>query len=482
MLAITAQAVPDGATIAGEPSEIRSSGATTRAAEPFPSATPEARLRVTGDIFPAVVRLDVKQVSYAGGKRELHGGIGSGVIFDAEGRILTNYHVAGRAAEIYVTLNNKERVPGHLIGDDHWTDLAVVQLDMEYIKRKNIAFKFARFGDSSSLVPGQDVMAIGTPFGLARTVTLGIVSNTDRTLDDGGSGGSTRNIDGYETGDFNNWIQIDAAINPGNSGGPLVDLSANIVGINTRGGGQNLNFAVPIDIAKEVVASILKSTTPERKGRVDRSDLGVELKPLQGFEEFFNLTDKDLTRGVLVRAVDRFSPAHEAGVQTQDILLAVNDQETNARFPEEIAGVRKHIADLPVGTAVTLTVKRDGEIVKLQTKTARLESAIGEEREMKRWGLSVRSITRAYANDNKLDDAAGVLITSLSNGYPAARAELQAGDIIRRINRQPVTDLESFATAYEASIKNKDQTVLVEIKHGRSVQQLVMKVSADEGK
>ena len=136
--------------------------------QPFPPATPEAVVEVTGRIFPAVVRLDVAQEIYSEGKRTVQRGIGSGVIFDDEGRILTNFHVAGRAAEIFVTLFSKERVRGKLIGDDHWTDIAVVQMDMDELKQKKIQFKHAELGESKQLIPGQDVMAVGTPFGLAR--------------------------------------------------------------------------------------------------------------------------------------------------------------------------------------------------------------------------------------------------------------------------------------------------------------------------
>src|SRR5690349_17036620 len=127
-------------------------------AEPFPSATPHRVVEVTKAIFPAVVRLDVAQETYSQGKRTVSRGIGSGVIIDDKGRILTNYHVAGRAAEIYVTLENKERVPAKLIGDDHWTDLAIVQLDMDTIKKKNIPFSCAPLGESNKLLIGQDVM------------------------------------------------------------------------------------------------------------------------------------------------------------------------------------------------------------------------------------------------------------------------------------------------------------------------------------
>src|SRR5205085_4574639 len=135
-----------------------------------PSATPQAVVAVTDKVFPAVVRLDVAAETYREGKRDLSRGIGSGVIIDKEGRVLTNYHVAGRAAEIYITLANKERVPAHLIGDDHSTDLAIVQMDMDLIRTRHLTFKPAKLGNSSGLIQGQDVMAIGTPFGLARTM------------------------------------------------------------------------------------------------------------------------------------------------------------------------------------------------------------------------------------------------------------------------------------------------------------------------
>ena len=308
----------------------------------LPPATPEAVVRVTKLIFPAVVRLDVAQEMYAQGKRTLQRGIGSGVIIDDQGHVLTNYHVAGRTVEIYVTLENKERVPARLIGDDHWTDLAIVQMDMDTIAKKKIPFSHAELGESNTIVTGQDVMAIGTPFGLARTMTLGVVSNNERTFYP-----DRMTIDDFETGDFSNWIQMDTPINPGNSGGPLVDLTGKVIGINTRGGGQNLNFAIPIDTAKQVINAILASATEDKKGRVDRSDLGIDLKPLQDLETYY---DMDINKGVLVNSVDPNSPAEKAGVKTQDILLKINDTPINVRFPEEVAAARKLIADFPIGS------------------------------------------------------------------------------------------------------------------------------------
>lgn len=436
---------------------------------PFPSATPQAVVEVTGRVFPSVVRLDVAQEIYSEGKRTLQRGIGSGVIIDAEGRILTNYHVAGRAAEIYITLFNKERVPAKLIGDDHWTDLAVVQLNMDEVRNKKIDFKYAELGTSESLIPGQDVMAIGTPFGLARTMTLGVVSNNERTFYP-----DRMTIDEYETGEFANWIQMDTPINPGNSGGPLVDMTGKVVGINTRGGGQNLNFAVPIDTAKEVVARILASASKDTKGRVERSDLGMDLKPLQDLETYFGI---DINKGVLINSVDRGSPAEKAGVKTQDILLELNGKPVNVRFPEEVAAARKMIADLPIGTDVSMKLKRGSEDVTVTAKTQKLESKVGDEKELKTWGVSVRDVTRAFANERQLDDDKGVVVTTLNPGFPAAKAELAPGDVIRSVNGSPVEDLDGFMKLYTASTEKKERSVLLQVSRGRGTRSAVMKVS-----
>ena len=419
-----------------------------------------------------MVRLDVAQEIYSEGKRTVRRGIGSGVIIDDHGRILTNYHVAGRGAEIYVTLYSKERVKGKLIGDDHWTDLAIVQMDMDEVKAKNVTFKHAELGESKTLITGQDVMAIGTPFGLARTMTLGIVSNNERTFYP-----EKMRIDEYETGEFSNWIQMDTPINPGNSGGPLVDLNGKVVGINTRGGGQNLNFAIPIDTAKEVIAKLMATTSKGKKGRVDRSDLGIELKPLQDLESFYGI---DINRGVLVNSVDHNSPAEKASVKSQEILLAINGKPTNVRFPEEIAGVRKMIADLPIDSEAILTILRDKQTMTLNAKTEKLQGAVGEEKEFKVWGLSARELTRTYANKVQLDDTLGVVVTTESPGYAAAKAELGPGDVIRSINRQPVTDMDEFTKLYDASVEKKAKVVVLDVQHGRGHRTAVLKVSYDE--
>jgi serine protease Do len=341
---------------------------------------------------------------------------------------------------------------------------------LDVIKQRNIPFRHAELGESNSLVPGQDVIAIGTPHGLARTMTLGIVSNNERTFYP-----QQQKIDDFETGDFSNWIQMDTPIAPGNSGGPLVDLTGKIVGINTRGmRGQDLNFAVPIDTAKPVVEEILATASPESKGRVDRSDLGIDFRPLQDLESFYDI---DINKGALINNVTRGSAAAKAGVKAQDILLTLNGKPVNVRFPEEIAAARRMIADLPIGADVTMELKRGKESLSLTARTEKLEGEVGEERELKVWGMSVRDNTRAYANEQRLDDDKGVVVTTKSSGYPADKAELQPGDVIRAVNGEPVADLEAMIKLFDASVKAKEERVLLDVSRVRGRRSVVLKIS-----
>ena len=320
---------------------------------PYTAATPERVSAVTAAISPAVVRVDIAQAHYENGKQSLLRGNGSGVIIDQQGRILTNYHVAGRAIEIYVTLYTKERVPAKLIGDDHWTDLAIIQMDMDLVRKQNIQFSSAQLGDSGGLVVGQDVMAFGTPFGLARTVTRGSVSNTDRTFFDQPQ---RMDIDGIRNRRF---FQLDS---DGRSDQPRQQRRS--------AGGPERESRRHQHPRRRTESEFRdphrhgqtgdRRHPPNRrrrtgKGRVDRSDLGFELMPMHELEAFYDI---DINKGVLINSVDRIGPYADAGGKAQDILLAVNGQPTNVRFPEEMAAVRKRIASLPIGKEVELTIKR----------------------------------------------------------------------------------------------------------------------------
>jgi serine protease Do len=207
---------------------------------------------------------------------------------------------------------------------------------------------------------------------------------------------------------------------------------------------------------------------------VERSDLGIDLKPLQDLETFYAI---DINKGVLINSVHRVSPAAKAGVNTQDILLELNGNPTNFRLPEEIAAASKMIADLPIGTQVSMKLKRGKETVSVTATTQKLEGAVGEEKELKTWGVSVRDVTHTYANERQLDDDLGVVVTTMSPGFPAQKAELQAGDVIRAVNGQQAADLEALQKLYQASIDKKESRVLLEIKRGRGTRSAVMKVN-----
>ena len=310
-------------------------------------------------------------------------------------------------------------------------------------------------------------MAIGTPFGLARTMTLGTVSTLERTFYP-----ARLEIDGYETGDYSNWVQMDVPINPGNSGGPLVDLDGRVVGINTRGGSQNLNFAVPIDTAKPIIDAIVRTATPGHRGHFDRSDLGIDLKPMQDLESFYKI---DPDRGVFVDGVQAFSAAGRAGVRPQDLLVAIDGRPTNARFPEELAAVRQMIAGLPVGRPCVLTLQRDGRPTRVTATTDLLQGAIGDEGAVDGWGLVVQDVTRPYAASRQLEQARGVVVTSVAPESAGTRAALSPDDVITAVDDRPVADLAALQQVADDARQRRSAELMLTIRRGRSRRSVVIK-------
>jgi serine protease Do len=424
-----------------------------------PAGDASARFR---QLLDAVVRIDVREVTYEDGTRQSVRGVGSGVIVTPEGHILTNAHVAGpMAEEIVVTLANLERVDARFIGWDHWTDLALLQLDMTKLEERGLGFSIAEFGDSAALHAGQPVLAVGTPNGLARTVTKGIISNPQRYF------AASSQIRGYETGFFNNWLQTDAAINPGNSGGPLVTEDGRVIGINTRSylGANNLSFAVPSDIARAVMEALLAS------GEVSRSYIGIRLAPLQDLESFFGLAANE---GVLLDSIDPGSPASEVGLRPGDIVLAIDGTPVDGRFPEQLPPILQRIAAYPIGAEVALAVRRGGESLVVKVATERLESRVGKQSAFAHWGLSVQEVSRAIARERKYESDEGVLVIGLQRAFPAQLAGLNRGDVIVAANRRPVrslADLESIYAGYESA----PERVLLEVRRNHELSFVVLK-------
>jgi serine protease Do len=413
-------------------------------------------------LLDAVVRIDVREVAFEDGVKRFASSIGSGVILSEDGLILTNAHVASpRAIEINVTLANLERVGAKLVGWDHWTDLALLRLDLTEVKRRGLKFTHADFGDSDALYPGATVYAVGTPHGLTRTVTRGIISNTNRYFED------SRGVNGYETGSFNTWLQTDAAINPGNSGGPLVTEDGHVVGINSRGyvGADNLAFAIPSSTARRVVEALV------RDGTITRSYVGLVPGVLRDLESFYALA---LNTGMLINSVDPGSPAAKAGLRGGDILLAIGDIKVDGRFPEQLPPIQNLIASNPVGTALKLVVKRGPTTQDYTVVTEKLESRVGEEWALEKWGLSVRKVSRTYARENQLASDVGVLVIGVQSGYPADVAGLSRGDIITKINQQPVTSLD-VARAAHAAYEAHPEPTLFEAERLRRVSLYILK-------
>jgi serine protease Do len=413
-------------------------------------------------LLDAVVRIDVREVAVEAGARRFTASIGSGVILTEDGVVLTNAHVASpRAVELNITLSNLERVSAKLVGWDHWTDLAVLRIDMDEVRRRGWKLSRADFIDEKEkLYPGEIVFAVGTPHGLTRTVTRGIISNTSQYMENGA-------INGYETGWFNTWLQTDAAINPGNSGGPLVTEDGKVVGISSRGymGANNLGFAIPASTARHVVAGLV------RDGAITRSYIGLVPGALQDLENFYSLA---LNTGVLVSSVDPGSPAAKAGLRGGDILLAIDGAKVDGRFPEQLPAIQNQIAARAVGATLTLAVKRGTEQRDYAVVTEKLESRVGEEWAFEKWGLSVRKVSRAYARENQLDDATGIVVIGVQPGFPADIAGLSRGDIITQINQQRVMSLE-VAKAAHAAYEAKPAPTLVEAQRNRRVSLYIIK-------
>jgi serine protease Do len=427
-------------------------------------ATPAAASMSGGfeRLLDSVVRIDVSELNFEDGARRLDASIGSGVILSQDGLILTNAHVVGpKAVDINVTLASLERVNAKLVGWDHWTDLSLIRLNPDEVKKRSLAFKHAEFGDSEKLYVGETVYAVGTPHGLTRTVTRGIISNNNRYFED------TEGVDGYETGNFNSWLQTDAAINPGNSGGPLVTEDGRVVGITSRAylGANNLGFAIPSVIAKRIVAGLVKD------GTITRSYIGIIPKALQDLEGFYDLAANS---GVLVDSVESGSPASNAGLRAGDVILAIDGKKVDGRFPEELPMIQNMIASQPVGSTLVLDYKRGSREDTASLVTARLDSRMGEEWVSDTWGIGVRKVSRAFARENQLADDTGVLVIGVQRGFPAEVAGLARGDIITKINQNPVASLD-VVRATDAAYSAKPAPTLFEVQRERRVALVVLK-------
>jgi len=372
--------------------------------------------------------------------------VGSGVIVSPEGYILTNNHVVDGATTVQVTLSDKREFKAQIVGTDPKTDIAVLKID-----GRNLPY--ITIGDSSKVQVGDFALAIGNPFGVGQTVTMGIVSATGR----GGLG-----IEDYE--DF---IQTDAPINPGNSGGALVNDRGELIGVNTAilshgsGGNQGIGFAVPVNLARQVMEQILKN------GKVMRAYLGIipqDVTPTMA--RAFGTKEND---GALVGDVSPNSPAQKAGVKRGDIILEVNGKPVT-----DANGLRMRISMMSPGSAVNLKVLRNGGTHQLMAKLGELEPSRAERARSERSsadsgleGVAVENVTPQTARQLGLPaNTSGVVVTSVDPASPFVDSGLQEGDVIQEVNHKPINNVSD----YRQAIRNagKEPLLLVN-RHGNTL-------------
>lgn len=418
-------------------------------------------------VLPALVHIQPVIKDYKTGELKKQAVIGSGVIMDYEGHVVTNYHVAGKAVRIICTLNDREQLPAVYVGGDPSTDIAIVKLQLDDYHGQ---LSVAEFGNSDEVQVGQQVLAMGSPLSLSRSVSSGVISTKDRYFSS-----EYRLPSGEQTGRYNLWIQTDAAINPGNSGGPLVDLGGRVIGINSRATflANNLGFAIPINIVREVYNRILN------EGKVTRSWIGVHAQALQELEHYFG-TGRN--QGVLIASIDPDSPAEESFLKAGDVILEINDEPVSARFVEDLPAFYQSIARHQPGTELSLKVLRNEENFSFNVVTRELGELQGEEFESSDWGFAVRAITQQMQISNQLKDTLGVLVAGVKRVGPADEGGLRRGDVIKEINRQPVDDLAGFIDIYNGLTSITEEKILFRVDRSGASRLVVVETKKSETK
>jgi serine protease Do len=366
--------------------------------------------------------------------------LGSGIIAAQDGYIITNNHVVEKADEIKVTLIDRRTFKGRLVGADPKTDVAVIKIDATNLPT-------LIWGDSDKLQVGEFVLAIGSPYGLSNTVTMGIISAVGRA--------------NVGIADYEDFIQTDAAINPGNSGGPLVNIKGEIIGMNTAifsrtGGYQGIGFAVPSNMVRLVMDQLLQ------KGKVTRGWIGVTIQELTPeLAQEFGLKK---TKGALVSDIAKDSPAAKSGIMRGDVILEFNGKEV-----KDVSSLRNMVAQSKTGSEITMKILRAGReftvkvfIVELPREVAEIvPSQLPDNSDLRALtGLTVMNLSREIIRQLGFSkDEKGVVVVKVEPGSPADDAEMKKGDVIKEINKKTINNVEDF-NRITTNIRKNDSVLL----------------------
>ncbi|MEW5772580.1 MAG: DegQ family serine endoprotease [Thermodesulfobacteriota bacterium] len=371
--------------------------------------------------------------------------LGSGFIVSQDGFIVTNNHVIADADEVEVNLQGSDKpLPATIVGRDQETDLALLKVEA------GRSLPVVSFGDSDRMKVGEWVMAIGNPFGLDHTVTVGIVSAKGRIIG---------------SGPFDDFIQTDASINPGNSGGPLLNMDGEVIGINTAivASGQGIGFAVPSNLARKVISQLKENK------KVSRGWLGVTIQDVD--ENTAKALDLKEPKGALVASVIEGQPADKAGIKSGDVILEVNGEGV-----EDSSTLLRRIAGLAPGEKAKLTLWRSGKRLAVsvtlgerdlkQMAQAQPQEKEGAEESL---GLAMRPVQDNEAEALGLDKAQGLLVTAVNEGSPAQEGDVRPGDVILQVNQQPAPSVAKFKEILEADARKKGVLLLLIQRQGQSV-------------
>jgi serine protease Do len=371
-------------------------------------------------------------------QRELKG-LGTGMIMDSKGNILTNNHVVGNATEITVLLSNGNRYKAKLVGADPKTDLAVIKI------KARESLTHVNFGDSDKMGVGDWVVAIGHPRGLDQTVTQGIISAKHR-----------RGI--TDPNSYQDFLQTDAAINPGNSGGPLLNLNGEVIGVNSvivsqSGGFEGIGFAIPSNMAQHIASELITH------GKVERGWLGVSIQDLT--HELAGSFGLKSTKGALIADVSKNGPADKAGLKRGDVIIAFGGKEIHD------AGIlRNEVAATSAGRTVNITIIRKGDRKEFSVKIGSLESAtkLLSKSIRNRLGVDVRNLNSKETRKYNLNPNQGIAINWLDPKGPMGEAGFEKGDIILEVNGKSIEDIADFVDVV-GTLQSNQQVVILALDH-----------------